>query len=74
MTWPLNRPIRPAVPTPAGPPQWPADERRIAQIDELIYRYRRQGAMDLVDMQLDRRNAIRAPRVPAAPVIPGRTS
>jgi hypothetical protein len=71
MSWPLNRPLRPAVP-PKTPPEWPADESRIAQIDELVYRYRRQGDMDLADAMLDRRNAIRAPRVPAVPVIPGR--
>lgn len=68
----FNRPhIRPAVPPPQ-PPEWPVDERRIAQIDELIFRYRRQGEMGLVDGMLDKRNTIRAPRVPSVPVIPGR--
>jgi len=67
----FNRPhVRPAV--PQSQPEWPVDERRIAQIDELIYRYWRQGAMDLVDGMLDKRNTIRAPRVPAVPVMPGR--
>jgi len=71
----FNRPyIRPAVPPPATPPDWPADERRIAELDERTFVAYRRGDMAMADILLDRRNRIRAPRVPSVPVIPGRSA
>ena len=75
MTWPLNRPyIRPAVPPTSRPPDWPVDERRIAELDERTFIAYRRGDMSMADILIDRRNRIRSARVPSVPVIPGRTT
>jgi hypothetical protein len=59
---------------PVPSPRELLDEAAIAELDERIFIYRRQGEMSCADALIDKRNAIRPPNPATVPVIPGRPS